>query len=177
MVDIAFLLLIFFMTTTTFKPPEEVTVELPSSTAIYKIPESNVLILTVSRDNNLYAQAENTGPVQQLQLNQLGMWVRQERSRNPRVRMIVKADKRCDYGTMEDVMNVLQEQRTNRFVLMTAGEGGGEAVDLPEEGEGEGEGEGEETTETDDGPAARPSQSEADGVLAQVDNSATQGRN
>jgi hypothetical protein len=101
------------------------------------------------------------------------MWVRQERSRNPRVRLIVKADKRCDYGTMEDVMNVLQEQRTNRFVLMTAGEGGGEAVDLPDEGEGE----GEEATGTDDGHTALPSQSEADGVLAQVDNSATQGRN
>ena len=37
MVDVAFLLLIFFMSTTQFKPPEEVSVTLPSSTSEIKV--------------------------------------------------------------------------------------------------------------------------------------------
>ncbi len=47
MVDVAFLLLIFFMSTTQFKPPEEVQIELPTSHSAIKVPESNILILTV----------------------------------------------------------------------------------------------------------------------------------
>ena len=137
MVDVAFLLLIFFMTTTTFKPPEEITIDLPSSNAEYKVPETNVLILSITRDGELYVQDDPRSPAQKLVKDQLGSWVRTERSRNPRVRMIVKADRNCEYGIMEDVMDILQAERTNRFVLMTEGEGaekegGGKA--LPEGG-------------------------------------------
>ncbi len=138
MVDVAFLLLIFFMTTTTFKPPEEITIDLPSSTAEYKVPETNVLILTITRDGGLYVQNDTRVAVQRIQLDQVGDWVRSERSRNPRVRMIVKADRNCEYGVMQDVMDILQAERTNRFVLMTEGEGGGEGgeKELPEAREG-----------------------------------------
>ncbi len=138
MVDIAFLLLIFFMTTTTFKPPEEVTIDLPRSSAEYKVPESNVLILTITRTGDLFVQNDPRSSVQKIDMSQLGGWVRSERSRNPRVRMIVKADKNCEYGVMQDVMDVLQVERTNRFVLMTEGEGAeqGEKT-LPEALEGE----------------------------------------
>ena len=137
MVDVAFLLLIFFMTTTTFKPPEEVTIDLPTSNAEYKVPETNVLILSITRDGELYVQDDPRSPAQKLVKDQVGSWVRTERSRNPRVRMIVKADRNCEFGIMEDVMDILQAERTNRFVLMTEGEGaekegGGKA--LPETG-------------------------------------------
>lgn len=139
MVDVAFLLLIFFMTTTTFKPPEEVTIDLPSSNAEYKVPETNVLILSITRDGELFVQSDPRSGAEKLVKEQIGNWVRTERSRNPRVRMIVKADRNCEYGIMEDVMDILQAERTNRFVLMTEGEtgdkeGGGKA--LPESREG-----------------------------------------
>jgi biopolymer transport protein ExbD len=152
MVDVAFLLLIFFMTTTTFKPPEEITIDLPTSNAEYKVPETNVLILSITRGNELYVQDDPRSPAQKLMKDQVGAWVRTERSRNPRVRMIVKADRNCEYGIMEDVMDILQAERTNRFVLMTEGEG------AEKEGGGKALPEG----------AAAPAGVGADGQLAQA---------
>jgi biopolymer transport protein ExbD len=135
MVDVAFLLLIFFMTTTTFKPPEEVEVQLPTSNAEYKVPETNVVIVTINKASEVYVQDDPRSPISKVPADQLttmlGDWVHQARVSHPRARWIVRADKSCDYGVMEDVMNVLQEQRTNRFVLMTEGESGGKSKDLP----------------------------------------------
>jgi biopolymer transport protein ExbD len=54
MVDVAFLLLTFFMLTTKFRPPEAVTIDLPSSHSNMKLPESDVLTVTVSKDNAIY---------------------------------------------------------------------------------------------------------------------------
>ena len=119
MVDVAFLLLIFFMSTTSFKPPEEVTVQLPSSHSEYKVPEAGVLILTVSKDGYLFLQRGNSEDAAQVQMTQLSEQITSERTRNPSLRMIVKADQDATYGTMEDVMNILQETYTNRFILMT----------------------------------------------------------
>lgn len=51
MVDVAFLLLTFFMLTTKFRPPEVVQIDLPSSHSEQKLPESDVLTVTVSGDN------------------------------------------------------------------------------------------------------------------------------
>ena len=51
MVDVAFLLLTFFMLTTKFRPPELVPITLPSSHSELKLPESDVLTVTVSGDN------------------------------------------------------------------------------------------------------------------------------
>jgi biopolymer transport protein ExbD len=127
MVDVAFLLLIFFMTTTTFKPAEEVVIDLPVSHAKYKVPETGVLILTVGEDSQLYAQLGTNDVMKRLDMSQVGDLIRSERTRNSRLRLIVRADKKCPYGTMEDLMAVLQATRTNRFVLMTEGEDSGPA--------------------------------------------------
>ncbi len=54
MVDVAFLLLTFFMLTTKFRPPEVVKIDLPSSHSQFKLPESNVLTVTVSRNNTFF---------------------------------------------------------------------------------------------------------------------------
>ena len=54
MVDVAFLLLTFFMLTTKFRPPEAVQIDLPSSHSDMKLPETEVLTVTVSGDNNFY---------------------------------------------------------------------------------------------------------------------------
>jgi len=51
MVDVAFLLLTFFMLTTKFRPPELVPINLPSSHSELKLPESDVLTVTVTGDN------------------------------------------------------------------------------------------------------------------------------
>jgi biopolymer transport protein ExbD len=126
MVDVAFLLLIFFMTTTTFKPPEEVTVELPISHAEYKVPESDVLILTITEDEKVFSQLGTHDPMSTLAFTQIGDLIRTERAHNRKLRLIVKADRDLPYGLMEDLMNVLQDAQATRFVLMTEGEAGGE---------------------------------------------------
>ncbi len=54
MVDVAFLLLTFFMLTTKFKPPETVQIDLPSSHAEQKVPESGVLTVSISDDNRYF---------------------------------------------------------------------------------------------------------------------------
>ncbi|HWR01572.1 MAG TPA: biopolymer transporter ExbD [Chlorobaculum sp.] len=51
MVDVAFLLLTFFMLTTKFRPPEVVKINLPASHSNMKLPESDVMTITVAKDN------------------------------------------------------------------------------------------------------------------------------
>jgi biopolymer transport protein ExbD len=58
MVDVAFLLLIFFMSTTQFKPAEQVSVRLPSSSSEIHGPEHDTIILTVNREGRLFISSE-----------------------------------------------------------------------------------------------------------------------
>ena len=54
MVDLAFLLVTFFMLTTTFRMPEPVAVALPASTAETKLPERDVIQVTVAADGRVF---------------------------------------------------------------------------------------------------------------------------
>ncbi len=54
MVDVAFLLLTFFMLTTKFRPPEPVQIDLPSSHAEQKVPESDILTVSISGENRYF---------------------------------------------------------------------------------------------------------------------------
>ena len=56
MVDIAFLLLIFYMATTQFKPPEKEHVSLPSSTSQFHLPNSDLINITVNKDDEIFRQ-------------------------------------------------------------------------------------------------------------------------
>ena len=139
MVDVAFLLLIFFMTTTSFKPPEEVVIQLPVSHAEYKVPDTDVLIITITKSAEIFSQVGTHDPMTRLDASQVGQVVAQERRKSGnRVRVVVKADRGAPYGTMEDLMNTLQEVGATRFVLMTEGEegapeGGGKELPTDEE--------------------------------------------
>jgi biopolymer transport protein ExbD len=54
MVDLAFLLVTFFMLTTKFAPEETVVVDTPSSISDLKLPESNVITLTVDNKKRVF---------------------------------------------------------------------------------------------------------------------------
>jgi len=54
MVDLAFLLVTFFMLISQFQPEEMVTVTTPSSRSQIKIPESNVITLTVDKEGRVF---------------------------------------------------------------------------------------------------------------------------
>ena len=118
MVDVAFLLLIFFMSTSQFDPPQKVPILLPDSHSNLKVPESDVLILGISKDNKLDWQVSKN-PQQETDMVSLEQLVLDQRHRNPRLRVAIKADKDSEYGTMEDVMAIMQKTNTITFELVT----------------------------------------------------------
>ncbi len=59
MCDVAFLLLTFFMLTTKFKPPELAPIDLPSSRAEIKIPDKNVMLISVTEQGKVFFGLDN----------------------------------------------------------------------------------------------------------------------
>jgi biopolymer transport protein ExbD len=132
LVDVAFLLLTFFMLTTQFKPPEEVTVELPSSNSEFKLPESDVMTITLVKDGRIFLGLDSQrlrgrlfGKENELKASievpkdRLGDMLIQARTANPKLRTVIKGDKEAEYGLAEDVMNILQKTKITRFNLVT----------------------------------------------------------
>lgn len=133
MVDVAMLLLTFFMLATTFKPPEEVTVALPSSHSAFKVPDADVMTITVNKDGKIWLGVDNQGLMEALfgkpakykqavevdKKEDLANLLIQARIKNPRLRTIVKGDKGAPFGPIEDVMDVLQKTQITRFNLVT----------------------------------------------------------
>lgn len=61
MCDVAFLLLTFFMLATKFKPDEPVVVDTPSSVSEIKLPESDIITLSISREGAVFFGIDNQG--------------------------------------------------------------------------------------------------------------------
>jgi biopolymer transport protein ExbD len=118
MVDVAFLLLIFFMSTTQFRPPEEAQMELPESHSEIKLPESDVMVIAIDKDNRIFWKV-GAAREEQVVLTDLEKVVVDQRIRNPKLRLAIKADKDCEYGIMDDLMAVLQRTGNIRFNLVT----------------------------------------------------------
>ena len=118
MVDVAFLLLIFFMSTSQFDPPQKLPITIPDSHSNLKVPESDVMTIGVGKENQiLYQLGKN--PQEFTDIANLENIVTQNRRKNPRLRVAIKADKISDYGTMEDIMAVMQKTNTITFSLVT----------------------------------------------------------
>jgi biopolymer transport protein ExbD len=118
MVDVAFLLLIFYMSTTTFKPPESVEVKLPESHARLKVPDTNVLMIYVTKGGECFVSPA-PGSTEQVTVSNLGASVKKWRSQNPGFRIALKGDKDAPYGVIEDAMAQLKEVDATRFNLVT----------------------------------------------------------
>lgn len=54
MTDVAFLLLTFFMLATKFKPDEPVTVDTPSSISEIKLPDTDIMLVTVDKTGRVF---------------------------------------------------------------------------------------------------------------------------
>lgn len=132
MVDVAFLLLTFFMLTTQFRPPEEVQIILPSSHSAFKLPESDVMMITISKDGRLFLGFDSPklsgkifGEENRLRseievtTKELPDMLIRARIANPKLRTVVKGDTDAEYGLAEDVMDILQKTNITRFNLIT----------------------------------------------------------
>ncbi|WP_426058768.1 ExbD/TolR family protein [Hymenobacter sp. B1770] len=60
MVDLAFLLVTFFMLTTKFAPEETVVVDTPSSISEIRLPESNIITLTIDSKKRVFFGVDDT---------------------------------------------------------------------------------------------------------------------
>lgn len=132
MVDVAFLLLTFFMLTTQFRPPAEVDVVLPDSHSQIKLPETDVMTITIDKDGALYMGVDSQflrarlfGQENMLktdvpiQLNELPRKLLDARIANPKLRAVIKSDRNTEYGPVLDVMDILQKVNLSRFNLVT----------------------------------------------------------
>jgi len=132
MVDVAMLLLTFFMMTTQFKPPEDVEVIIPASHSTFKLPESHIMMVYVTKDGKIFLGVDSQGLMErlfgrearykraiELDKNALGNMLIQARINDPKLRTVVKGDKGAPYGPMEDVMDVLVKAKITRFNLVT----------------------------------------------------------
>jgi biopolymer transport protein ExbD len=133
MVDVAMLLLTFFMLATQFKPPEEVTVDLPQSHSPFKLPDSDVMMITVTKDGKIWLGVDSQTLMERLfgkparykaavqidKKEDLANTLIRARISNPKLRTVVKGDKGAPFGPMEDVMDVLQKTKITRFNLVT----------------------------------------------------------
>src|SRR5688572_27835460 len=54
MVDLAFLLVTFFMLTTKFAPDEAMIIDMPTSVSEIKLPDTDILTITISKDGIVF---------------------------------------------------------------------------------------------------------------------------
>ena len=132
MVDVAMLLLTFFMMTTVFRPDEATAIDMPSSHAPYKMPETDIMVVTVNKAGITYLgvdaqslRAQLFGEDNKLKANmpvtpdQLRQLLIQARISNPKLRTLVKGDKDAPFGPIEDVLGILRQVKITRFNLVT----------------------------------------------------------
>ncbi len=132
LVDVAFLLLTFFMMTTQFHPPEQVKIQVPASHSAFKLPSSDVMTIYIDKKGQifmgvdgqdlmvqLFGQAAKLKKEVEVNLNDLPNLLIQARVSNPKLRTVIKGDREADYGTVEDVMNILQKTEITRFAMVT----------------------------------------------------------
>jgi biopolymer transport protein ExbD len=133
MVDIAFLLLIFYMATTSFKPPERKQVRLATSHAEQKVPDKNIINITVSPEDSIFIEYIMTAEkliegktvsvperiYEFATLDNFNVELIKVRAklRNPEI--VVKADQQASFGTMRQIMRSMQEMKINQFSLIT----------------------------------------------------------
>jgi biopolymer transport protein ExbD len=132
MVDVAMLLLTFFMMTTQFRPEEATAIDLPASNAPFKMPETDIMVVTVNKEGRvflgvdsqvlraqLFGEANKLRPSMEVDRKSLHDLLIQARISNPKLRTLVKGDKEAPYGPLEDILDVLRQVKITRFNLVT----------------------------------------------------------
>ncbi|TSA20912.1 biopolymer transporter ExbD [bacterium] len=132
MVDVAMLLLTFFMMTTQFRPEEATAIDLPASNAPFKMPETDIMVVTVNKEGRvflgvdsqvlraqLFGEANKLRPSMEVDRKSLHDLLIQARISNPKLRTLVKGDKEAPYGPLEDILDILRQVKITRFNLVT----------------------------------------------------------
>jgi biopolymer transport protein ExbD len=126
------LLLTFFMMTTQFRPEEATAIDLPASNAPFKMPETDIMVVTVNKEGRvflgvdsqvlraqLFGEANKLRPSMEVDRKSLHDLLIQARISNPKLRTLVKGDKEAPYGPLEDILDILRQVKITRFNLVT----------------------------------------------------------
>ncbi|MGC3948107.1 MAG: biopolymer transporter ExbD [Chryseolinea sp.] len=110
MVDLGFLLVTFFMLTATAVPDEPVTVNTPSSASEIKIPETNILLLTISNDGRVFFSMDGKFHRQEL-LKRVGERYGIQFSDQDAARFGVMSSFGLPIGNLQEFINLPPEKR------------------------------------------------------------------
>ncbi len=116
MVDVAFLLLIFFMVTTVFRAPQTMEVNLPPAEQKVEVAESNLLVIYVADDNQLY-WGVGFGTPERVAMKALPALLVSKNKENPKLITLVKLDRKARYHMMVDVLDELNLASVTRFSI------------------------------------------------------------
>jgi biopolymer transport protein ExbD len=120
MVDIGFLLVIFFMSTYNARPPETIGVDLPLSRSPFKVPESDVMIITIIPPERAFALADSMNPTAliktiaeyQLSVGQGGLGLSSDRAIERAIHEFKTPEKKQQ--TVMEALSFTPEQRKAR---------------------------------------------------------------
>lgn len=173
MVDLAFLLVTFFMLISQFRAEEAAVVDTPSSVSELKVPEKEIMTISVDKENRVFFNIEGQEtrktvlekvakrydivftpaqlqefaklgsfglPIKDVkkwidaedrkEINHVGIpidslnnelkdWVFNARITAPKYRVAIRGDQSSSYPTIRRVMDILQDNKINRFNLIT----------------------------------------------------------
>lgn len=110
MVDLAFLLVTFFMLTATATPDEPVTVDTPSSVSEIKLPETNIMLITVAEDGRVFFSMDGKYHRQQL-LQRVGEHYSISFTEEEKARFGVMSSFGLPIGQLKEYINLDPEHR------------------------------------------------------------------
>jgi len=116
MADIAFLLIIFFMVTTVFSVDQGLLIELPE-TVVRETVEVREISLSITSDGTIHVQGKP------MPIDNVGEYVAAARRNSPRSPVVVRSDRRVEYGVVADLMDELLQAGVHDVALPTAPEG------------------------------------------------------
>jgi biopolymer transport protein ExbD len=110
MVDLGFLLVTFFMLTATAAPDEPVAVDMPSSVSEIKMPETDILLITVADDGKVFFNMDGKYNRQEL-LKSMGERYNVQFSDDEVARFAVMSTFGLPIGQLKEFINLKPDER------------------------------------------------------------------
>lgn len=110
MVDLGFLLVTFFMLTATAAPDEPVAVDMPSSVSEIKMPETDILLITVADDGKVFFNMDGKYNRQEL-LKSMGERYNVQFTQDEVARFAVMSTFGLPIGQLKEFINLPPDER------------------------------------------------------------------
>jgi biopolymer transport protein ExbD len=110
MVDLAFLLVTFFMLTTKFAPEEPVVVDMPSSVSDIKLPDTDILTISISKEGTIYFNMDGKYTREAL-LGKIGEKYGLQFSEEEKQAFMLMSSMGIPVGNLKEFLNMPAEER------------------------------------------------------------------